>query len=74
LAIYTTTSRAAEATEDIMTAYLPIVLGHDALQWLRHLPWHCIDNWGDFSHRFIANFHSLSDKPAQPWDLKSIRQ
>jgi hypothetical protein len=27
-----------------MTAYLPIVLGQDALQWLRHLPRHCIDN------------------------------
>jgi hypothetical protein len=27
-----------------MTAYLPIVLGQDALQWLRHLPQHCIDD------------------------------
>jgi hypothetical protein len=34
---------------------------------------HCIDDWNDFSRRFIANFQSLSDKPAQPWDLKSIR-
>jgi hypothetical protein len=24
--------------------------------------------------RFIANFQSLSNKPAQPWDLKSIRR
>jgi hypothetical protein len=29
---------AARATEDVMTAYFPIVLGQDALQWLRHLP------------------------------------
>jgi hypothetical protein len=57
-----------------MTAYLPIVLGQDALQWLRHLPRHCIDDWGDFSRRFTANFQSLSDKPAQPWDLKSIKR
>jgi hypothetical protein len=57
-----------------MTAYLPIVLGQDALQWLQHLPRHCIDDWSDFSRRFIANFQSLSDKPAQPWDLKSIRR
>jgi hypothetical protein len=57
-----------------MTAYLPIVLGQDALQWLRHLPRHCIDDWSDFSRRFIANFQSLFDKPAQPWDLKSIRR
>jgi hypothetical protein len=57
-----------------MTAYLPIVLGQDALQWLRHLPRHCIDDWSDFSRRFIANFQSLSDKLAQPWDLKSIRR
>jgi hypothetical protein len=71
LAIYTT---AAGATKDVMTAYLPIVLGQDALQWLRHLPRHCIDDWSDFSRRFIANFQSLSDKPAQPWDLKSIRR
>jgi hypothetical protein len=56
-----------------MTAYLPIVLGQDALQWLRHLPRHCINDWSDFSRCFIANFQSLSDKPAQPWDLKSIR-
>jgi hypothetical protein len=56
-----------------MTAYLPIVLGQDALQWLRHLPRHCIDDWSDFSRRFTANFQSLSDKPAQPWDLKSIK-
>jgi hypothetical protein len=55
-------------------AYLPIVLGQDALQWLRHLPRHCIDDWSDFSRRFIANFRSLSNKPTQPWDLKSIRR
>jgi hypothetical protein len=51
-----------------MTAYLPIVLGQDAL------PRHFIDDWSDFSRRFIANFQSLSDKPAQPWDLKSIKR
>jgi hypothetical protein len=56
-----------------MTTYLPIVLGQDALQWLRHLPRHCIDDWGDFSRRFTANFQSLSDKPAQPWDLKFMK-
>jgi hypothetical protein len=69
LAVYTTAARATGATEDVMTAYLPIVLG----QWLRHLPRHCIDDWSDFSRCFIANFQSLSDKSAQPWDLKSIR-
>jgi hypothetical protein len=74
LAVYTTAARAAGATEDVMTAYLSIVLGQDALQWLQHLPWHCIDDWSDFSRCFIANFQSLSNKPAQPWDLKSIRR
>jgi hypothetical protein len=74
LAVYTTAARAAGATKDVMTAYLPIVLGQDALQWLRHLPRHCIDDWSDFSRRFTANFQSLSDKPAQPWDLKSIKR
>jgi hypothetical protein len=73
LTVYTTAARAAGATEDVMTAYLPIVLGQDALQWLRHLPRHCID-WSDFSRRFTANFQSLSDKPTQPWDLKSIKR
>jgi hypothetical protein len=34
-AVYTTAAWAAGATEDVMTAYLPIVLGQDALQWLR---------------------------------------
>jgi hypothetical protein len=74
LAVYTTAARAAGASEDVMTAYLPIVLGQDALQWLRHLPRHCIDDWSDFSRCFTANFQSLSDKPAQPWDLKSIKR
>jgi hypothetical protein len=37
LAVYTT-AQAAGVTEDVMTTYLPIVLGQDALQWLRHLP------------------------------------
>jgi hypothetical protein len=74
LAVNTTAARAAGATEDVMTAYLPIVLGQDALQWLRHLPRHCIDDWSDFSRCFIANFQSLSDKPAQPWHLKSIKR
>jgi hypothetical protein len=74
LAVYTTATRAAGASEDVMTAYLPIVLGQDALQWLRHLPRHCIDDWSDFSRRFTVNFQSLSDKPAQPWDLKSIKR
>jgi hypothetical protein len=55
LAVYTIAARAARATEDIMTAYLPIVLGQDALQWLRHLRRHCINDWSDFSRRFIAN-------------------
>jgi hypothetical protein len=73
LAIYATVARAAGATEDVMTAYLRIVLGQDTLQWLRHLPRHCIDDWCDFSRCFTANFQSLSDKPAQPWDLKSIK-
>jgi hypothetical protein len=54
-----------------LTAYLPIVLGQDALQWLRHLPRHCIDDWSDFCRQFIANFQSLFDKP---WDLKSTRR
>src|SRR5688572_2420382 len=31
LVVYTTAARAAGATEDVMTAYLPIVLGQDAL-------------------------------------------
>jgi hypothetical protein len=73
LAVYTTAARATGATEDVMTAYLPIVLGQDALQWLRHLPRHCIDDWSDFNWRLIANFQTLYDKSAQPWDLKSIR-
>jgi hypothetical protein len=34
LAMYKTAAWAAGATEDVMTAYLPIVLGQDALQWL----------------------------------------
>jgi hypothetical protein len=29
---------------DVMTAYLPIVLGQVMLQWLRHLPRHYIDD------------------------------
>jgi hypothetical protein len=43
-----------------MTAYMPMVLGQDALQWLRHLRRHCIYDWGDFSHRFFANFQPSS--------------
>ena len=74
MAVYTTTAQAVGATEDVMTTYLPIVLRQDTLQWLRHLPWHCIDDWSDFSQCFIANFQSLSNKSAQPWDLKSIRR
>jgi hypothetical protein len=38
LVVYTTVARATGKTEDVMTAYLPIVLGQDALQRLRHLP------------------------------------
>jgi hypothetical protein len=74
LAVYTSTARAAGATEDIMTVYLPIILGQGGLQWLQHLSQHCIDDWGDFSRCFIANFQSLSDKPARPWYLKSIKR
>jgi hypothetical protein len=40
LVVYTTTARAARAMEDVMTANFHIVLGQDALQWLRHKPWH----------------------------------
>jgi hypothetical protein len=38
LVVYTTAAQATGATEDVMTAYFPIVLGQDALQRLRHLP------------------------------------
>jgi hypothetical protein len=34
LVVYTIVARTIGATEDVMIAYLPIVLGHDALQWL----------------------------------------
>jgi hypothetical protein len=74
LAVYTTAARATGATEDVMTAYLPIVLEQDTLQWLRHLPRQCIDDWSDFSRCFTTNFQSFSNKPAQPWDLKSIKR
>jgi hypothetical protein len=37
------------------------------------MPRHSIDDWEDFSHQFVAKFQSLSDKPAQPWDVKSIK-
>ena len=74
MVVYTTAARATRATEDVRIAYLSIVLGQDALQSLRHLPCHCIDDWSDFSRWFTANFWSLSDKPAQPWDLKSNRR
>lgn len=57
-----------------MMAYLLIVLGQDALQWLWHLPHHCIGHWADFYDRFVANFQSLFDKPAQSWDLKYVRR
>ena len=49
LAVYTTAARATRVTEDIMIVYLPIVLGQDVLQWLQHLPRHCINDWDDFS-------------------------
>jgi hypothetical protein len=42
LVVYTTATRSDGATEDVMIVYLPIVLGQDTLQWLRHLPRHCI--------------------------------
>jgi hypothetical protein len=57
-----------------MTTYLPIILGQDALQWLQHLPRHCINDWDDFSRRFVVNFQFLSNKLAEPWDLKSIKR
>jgi hypothetical protein len=56
-----------------MIVYFPIMLGQDILQWLRHLPHHCIDRWADFYDKLISNFQSLSYKPAQPWDLKSVK-
>jgi hypothetical protein len=34
MAVYTSVARAAGATKDVMTEYLPIVLRKDALQWL----------------------------------------
>ena len=64
LAVYTTAARAANASEDLMTAYISIKLGQEALQWLRHLRRGCIEDWGDFCRKFVANFQSLSDKPA----------
>lgn len=74
LAVYTTTAQATRATRYVMIAYWPIVLWQDALQWLRHLHRHCINDWTDFCHRFVANFQSLSDKPVQPWDTKPIKR
>jgi hypothetical protein len=69
MVVDTTAAQAAGATEDIMTAYFP-----RCTTVLQHLPQHCIDDWSDFSRWFITNFQSLSNKLAQPWDLKSIRR
>jgi hypothetical protein len=66
LAVYMTAAWGAGAMDDVMIAYLPIVRGQDALQWLRHLPRHYIDEWGDFRRRFVANYQSLSVKSVQP--------
>ena len=74
LAVYTITAQATGATEEVMTTYLPIGLRQDALQWLRHLPCHCFNDGDNFSHRFVVNFQSLYDKPAQTWDLMSIKR
>jgi hypothetical protein len=74
LSIYMIAAQSAGATEDVMKMYLPIVLGQGVLQWLRHLPRHCIDDWDNFSRWFVVNFRSLFDKPAQLWDLKSIKR
>jgi hypothetical protein len=74
LAIYTIAAQAAGVMEDVMTTYLSIVLRQDALQWLRHLPCHCFNDGDNFSHRFVVNFQSLYDKPAQTWDLMSIKR
>jgi hypothetical protein len=57
-----------------VTSYMPIVLGQDVLQWLRHLPRHRIDDWDDFSRHFVMNFQSLFEKAVQPWDIKFIKR
>jgi hypothetical protein len=56
LAIYSIATQATGVTEDIMSAYLLIVLGQDMLQWLCHLPRHYVNNWADLCNRFIVNF------------------
>jgi hypothetical protein len=59
LAVYTTAARATGATEDIMIAYLPIVLGQDAMQWLRHLPRHIIQF---FVNKFMPSLFCFVQK------------
>jgi len=73
LTLYETVARVARTSRDAMTSYVPIMMGIDALQWLHHLPNNYIDSWDSFCAKFTANFNSLSDKPAQPWDLKTVK-
>jgi len=44
LTLYETVARAAGASRDVMMAYIPVMMGIEALQWLRHLPNNCIDS------------------------------
>ena len=49
------------------------MMGIDVLQWLRHLLNNCISSWDSFCEKFTTNFNSLSNKPAQPWDLWMVK-
>jgi hypothetical protein len=64
LIVYSMVARGTRVSEDIMVAYLPIVHGQDALQWLHYLPHQCIDHCVDFYDHFVTNYQSLSNKSA----------
>ena len=62
--IYALGVQAAGGDHDTMLAYVPIMLGTQALRWLQNLPPRSIYDWDQFCEKFIANFRSTCQRPA----------
>ena len=59
LRTYSIADRAARGDNDIMAAYFPVMMGPQALNWLKALPAGSINSWQDLYNAFVQYYQGI---------------
>jgi hypothetical protein len=71
---YSIIIRATNRNNDIMAAYLPVMMSRQALNWLEGLQPGSINSWQDLYMAFVNHIQASYLGPKTKWDLGSVTQ